>query len=162
MIAGRTASGPRGGVRPYALLGLVQAVLVGAACVIAAGAPADPARFAAVLALAALADAAVAFALRQAAGRAAVPAMVALLLVQAVCGGAVLPEVFTRAISRVGRVLPVPVAARAHLGALSGGAGASAAALACLAAWVVAALACAAVAARARLRVRPERVFARA
>ncbi len=163
VIAGRTASALAAAFAPYALLGLVQAVLVGAACVIAAGAPADPARFAAVLALAALADAAVAFALRQAAGRAAVPAMVALLLVQAVCGGAVLPEVFTQgAFAALGRVLPVPVAARALLGALSGGAGASAAALACLAAWVVAALACAAVAARARLRVRPERVFARA
>lgn len=141
---------------------LVQAAVAGALLTVFGGAsPVHAAGFAALLALASLAFAAVAQALRLTCGRFAGAVSLSLLFVQLLCAGAILPTFFTGGVfSALGQVLPVPVLIEGLRGAMAGLLANFGGACLVLALWLAVGLVTSLLG-TARLRfVRPERAFA--
>lgn len=140
----------------------VQAAVAGALLTVFGGAsPVHAAGFAALLALASLAFAAVAQALRLTCGRFAGAVSLSLLFVQLLCAGAILPTFFTGGVfSALGQVLPVPALIEGLRGAMAGSLANFGGACLVLALWLAVGLVTSLLG-TARLRfVRPERAFA--
>lgn len=141
---------------------LVQAAVAGALLTVFGGAsPVHAAGFTALLALASLAFATVAQALRLMCGRFAGAVSLSLLFVQLLCAGAILPTFFTGGVfSALGQVLPVPALIEGLRGAMAGSLANFGGACFVLALWLVVGFA-ASLFCTARLRsVHPERAFA--
>ncbi|WP_297182065.1 YhgE/Pip family protein [uncultured Enorma sp.] len=162
VLAGRALPSVLAGFALTVAFCLVQAAVAGALLTVFGGAsPVHAAGFAALLALASLAFAAVAQALRLTCGRFAGAVSLSLLFVQLLCAGAILPAFFTGGIfSALGRVLPVPALIEGLRGAMAGSLANFGGACFVLALWLAVGLVTSLLG-TARLRfVRPERAFA--
>ena len=145
----------------YAGASLLQALLVFGALAVTGVEASNPAGLVGLLALGALAFAGLAQALRLVCGRWFVPVSAALLVVQAVCAGGILPASLSAGVfSVLGDILPLPLLSQALRSVLAGSVrGVAQAALCLVVLLALAALAsCASLA--LRRQVRPERVFA--
>ena len=115
VLAGRGALAALAQFAAYALVVLVQAVLVTVAGIVFGGlSGASAAAFAGVLVLGALALAACAQLIRLVTGRLAAPVLLALVALQAACSGVIVPSFFTSGpFAVLGAVLPANVLAGA-------------------------------------------------
>lgn len=115
VLAGRGALAALAQFAAYALVVLVQAVLVTVAGIVFGGlSGASAAAFAGVLVLGALALAACAQLIRLVTGRLAAPVLLALVALQVVCSGVIVPSFFTSGpFAVLGAVLPANVLAGA-------------------------------------------------
>ncbi|WP_308622499.1 YhgE/Pip family protein [uncultured Enorma sp.] len=162
VLAGRTIPSVLAGFVLTTACCLAQAAVAGVLLTVFGGAsPVHAAGFAALLAFASLAFAAVAQALRLTCGRLAGAVSLSLLFVQLLCAGAILPVFFTGGIfSALGQVLPVPALIGGLRGAMAGSLANFGGACLVLALWLAVGLATSLLC-TARLRfVRPERAFA--
>lgn len=162
VLAGRALPSVLAGFVLTVAFCLVQAAVAGALLTVFGGAsPVHAAGFAALLALASLAFAAVAQALRLTCGRFAGAVSLSLLFVQLLCAGAILPAFFTGGIfSALGQVLPVPALMEGLRGAMAGSLASFGGACLVLALWLAVGLVTSLLG-TAHLRfVRPERAFA--
>lgn len=162
VLAGRTIPSVLAGFVLTTACCLAQAAVAGVLLTVFCGAsPVHAAGFAALLALASLAFAAVAQALRLTCGRLAGAVSLSLLFVQLLCAGAILPAFFTGGVfSALGQVLPVPALIGGLRGAMAGSLANFGGACLVLALWLAVGLATSLLC-TVRLRfVRPERAFA--
>lgn len=162
VLAGRALPAALSGFVVSAGAALVQAIAVALAVIFATGsAPANMPVFCAIVVLAALSFATIGQGARALCGRAAVPVLVFLLVLQLVCAGSVLPGAFASgAFEALGAVLPVPQLAEGLRGAMADPVSGAGGACVALTVWLVIGLAATVAAARVRTHIRPERVFA--
>lgn len=162
VLAGRALPAALSGFVVSAGVALVQAIAVALAVIFATGsAPANMPVFCAIVVLAALSFATIGQGARALCGRAAVPVLVFLLVLQLVCAGSVLPASLAGgAFEALRTVLPVPQFAEGLRGAMASPATGAGGACVVLTVWLVIGLAATVAAARARTHIRPERVFA--
>lgn len=162
VLAGRTVVGVLPAFATACGIGLLQALVIALAVIVLCGAlPASMSAFVLLVVLGSVAYAALAQAVRMLCGRGAPVVLVAVLVLQLVCAGSILPASFAGGVfAALGSVLPVSVLAEALRGAVSGSLAGLGGACVVLAVWCLIALAVTFVSARARTNIRPERAFA--
>lgn len=161
VAAGSGARGAAAKLASYLVVGVIQAIVVALVLVAVGLSPAEPIAFAGMLLATGASFAVLACALRLVCGRWFAWAFAALLVVQLLCAGAVLPVPLSGGIfAALGEVLPVPVVSQALRSLIAGVSRGVGAAWALLAALAIVAIVVAIARTVACRNVRPERVFA--
>ena len=161
VMLGRGAASVLTHAATYLLFSLAQAFLLGIAAMALGVQAGDVPMTVCLLALGAVSCAVLAQLIRLACGRVAGAVSIAVLALQLVCAGAILPASFTGGVfTALGSVLPLPVLAEALRGSVAGSGAGLQTGIVVLAVWAVAAVAASLLITARRRTIRPERVFA--